>query len=212
MAKPSIGAWGDGNLATRANDFGAARSWYEQGLKIARESDNQRLLALIFNNIGEITQAEGDYARAGEFYEKAVEEFKRGNQMGLSIALSVALSNLGAIAHQQSDYIKARACYSEALANAREFGSQKAMIYCLDGFAALAISEGRPKVSAQLCGAADALRESIGIQPEPPERKRRDQCIARIEASLSKSAFLEAMAEGRTMSLNEALGLVSNRL
>ena len=85
------------------------------------------------------------------------------------------------------------------------------MIYCLDGFAAVSVSEGRPEVSAQLCGAADALRESIGIQQERHERKRRDRYIAKIEATLPGTAFSEAMTSGRAMTLEQAVSLALRR-
>jgi predicted ATPase len=192
-----------GVLAAYANEFGEARRWYDEGLKIARCSDNPFLLAMLLNNLGEITETEGNLVKARTLYEEAVMSLKRGNQMNLAYALS----NLGAVAYQQSDYAKARFCYTEALAIAQEFGSKKAIIYCLDGFAALAVSEGQPEVSAKLCGAADALRESIGLQQEPHERKRRDQYIACIESIMSKSRVSEAMKIGRTMGLAEALAL-----
>ena len=192
-----------GVFATCANEFGEARSWYEEGMKIASQLNDHLLLAMLFNNVGEVTEAEGDLINARQLYERAVQGLERGNQMNLAFALS----NLGAVAYQQSAYAEARACYKQALAKAREFGSKKAIIYCLDGFAALAVSEGRPEVSAQLCGAADALRESIGIQQEPHERKRRDQYISRIETSLAKTLVLEVMRSGRTLSLNEAVAL-----
>ena len=192
-----------GVFATCANEFAEARSWYEEGMEIANESNDHLLLAMLFNNVGEITEAEGDLINARQLYERAVQGLERGNQMNLAFALS----NLGAVAYQQSAYAEARACYKQALAKAREFGSKKAIIYCLDGFAALAVSEGRPEVSAQLCGAADALRESIGIQQEPHERKRRDQYISRIETSLAKTLVVEVMRSGRTLSLNEAVAL-----
>jgi len=172
-------------------------------MKIASQLNDHLLLAMLFNNVGEVTEAEGDLINARQLYERAVQGLERGNQMNLAFALS----NLGAVAYQQSAYAEARACYKQALAKAREFGSKKAIIYCLDGFAALAVSEGRPEVSAQLCGAADALRESIGIQQEPHERKRRDQYISRIETSLAKTLVVEVMRSGRTLSLNEAVAL-----
>jgi tetratricopeptide (TPR) repeat protein len=160
---------------------------------------------MLYNNLGEITEAEGNLVDARTLYEQAVNVLECVNQMNLAFALS----NLAAVAYQQSDYAKARSCYSQALVKAQEFGSKKAIIYCLHGFAALAVSEGQPEISAQLCGAADALRESIGIEQEPHERRRRDQYIARIEAIISKAQFLEAMKVGRTMSLAEAVALAS---
>jgi len=192
-----------GVFAAYANEFGDARRWYDEGLKIARCSDDPLLLSMLFNNLGEITEAEGNLVDARTLYEQAVNGLERGNQMNLAFALS----NLGAVAYQQSDYARARSCYTQALAKAQEFGSKRAIIYCLDGFAALAVSEGQPEISAQLCGAADALRESIGIQQEPHERKRRDQYIARIESIFSKSRVSEAMKIGRAMSLAEAVAL-----
>jgi predicted ATPase/Tfp pilus assembly protein PilF len=190
-----------GVFATCADEFQEARSWFEEGMRIASQSNDHNLLAMLFNNIGEITEAEGDLVNARSYYERAVERLERGNQMNLAFALS----NLGAVAYQQSAYPEARACYTQALAKAQEFGSKKALIYCLDGFAALAVGEGRPEVSAQLCGAANALRESIGIQQEPHEHKRRAQYIAQIEASLAKPLIAEAMRSGRNLNLDEAV-------
>jgi predicted ATPase/Tfp pilus assembly protein PilF len=192
-----------GVFAAYANEFEEARRWYEKGLKIARGSDDPLLLSMLCNNSGEIAEAMGNLVEARTLYEQAVTGLEHGNQMSLAFALS----NLGALAYQQSDYGKARSCYTQALAKAQEFGSKKAMIYCLDGFAALAVTEGQPEISAQLCGAADALRESIGIEQEPHERKRRDRYIARIEAIISKPRVSEAMKIGRTMSLSEAVAL-----
>jgi predicted ATPase/class 3 adenylate cyclase/Tfp pilus assembly protein PilF len=196
-----------GVVATCTGNFEEAQRWYEEGLQAARDLGDQLLLPMLLNNIGEIAEAEGNYAKARSLYEQAVESLKRGNQMNLPFALS----NLGAIAYQQGDCTAARECYTQALAKAQEFGSKKGMIYCLDGFAALFVSEGRPEVSAQLCGAADALRESIGIQQERHERKRRERYIAKIEATLPGTAFLEAMTSGRAMTLEQAVCLALRR-
>jgi predicted ATPase len=192
-----------GVFAAYANQFQEARSWFEEAMNIAGKSTDSHLVAILFNNIGEITEAEGDLAQARSFYEQAVEHLERGNQMNLAFALS----NLGAVAYQQSDYSEARSCYTQALEKAQEFGSKKALIYCLDGFAALAVSAGQPAASAKLCGAANALRESIGIQQEPHERKRRCLYVGRIEASLAVPLIIEAMIAGRNLTLEEAVAL-----
>lgn len=197
-----------GVVATCTDNFEEAQRWYEEGLEAARDLGDQLLLPMLLNNIGEIAEADGDYTKARSLYEQAVESLKRGNQMNLPFALS----NLGAVAYEQGDCTAARAYYTQALAKSQEFGSKKGMIYCLDGFAALSVSEGRPDVSARLCGAADALRESIGIQPERHERKRRDRYIAKIEATLPGTAFLEAMTSGRTMTLEQAVSLALSGL
>lgn len=192
-----------GVFATCAAESREARSWFEEGMRIASQSNDRQLLAMLFNNIGEILEVQGDLANARSHYERAVEGLEHGNQMNLAFALS----NLGAVAYQQSAYSEARACYTQALAKAQEFGSKKALIYCFDGFAALAVREGRPEVSAQLCGAANALRESIGILQEPHERKRRAQYMARIEASLAKPLVADAMRLGRNLNLDEVVSL-----
>ena len=110
-----------GVFATCANEFTEARSWYEQGLAIASQAKDHLLLAMLFNNVGEITEAEGDLINARQLYERAVEGLGRANQMNLAFALS----NLGAVEYQQSGHAEARACYTQALAKAQEFGSKR---------------------------------------------------------------------------------------
>jgi non-specific serine/threonine protein kinase len=43
-----------GGFATRAEEFAEARSWLEEGVKIASKSDDLNLLAMLQNNLGEI--------------------------------------------------------------------------------------------------------------------------------------------------------------
>jgi len=84
--------------------------------------------------------------------------------------------------------------------------------------AALAGSRGQPVRSARLWGAAEALREALGIVFSPVEQRLYGAYIATMRIQLDKTAREVAWAEGQAMTFEEAVeyalseeGLVSTR-
>jgi hypothetical protein len=61
--------------------------------------------------------------------------------------------------------------------------------------------------AAQLAGAAEALRETIGYELEPTDRAFRDRYLTEVRAALGETALEATMAEGRAMTLEEAVRL-----
>jgi hypothetical protein len=59
-------------------------------------------------------------------------------------------------------------------------------------------------MSLQLAGAAEALREEIGMQLSAGERERFDHLRARARSSLDGEAAAAAWNAGRSMSLEQA--------
>jgi hypothetical protein len=58
--------------------------------------------------------------------------------------------------------------------------------------------------AAQLFGAAEAMRESIGAVIEPDERADYDRQLAILHAGLDPAALAEAWAAGRAMTFEQA--------
>ncbi len=56
-----------------------------------------------------------------------------------------------------------------------------------------------------LWGAVEFLRETLGAPILPVERTRYDRAVAVVRAQLGEEAFATAWAEGRTMTLEQAL-------
>jgi len=99
------------------------------------------------------------------------------------------------------------------------------MVLSLIGYAALALARGRPKPSpeqdevrfrharrgAVLLAAADALATARGFRQGfrlfPWEQAEFDHWLATARTQLDDAAFAEAWADGRTMTLEQAIAL-----
>jgi DNA-binding CsgD family transcriptional regulator len=62
--------------------------------------------------------------------------------------------------------------------------------------------------AARLLGRTSALLESVGFQFDPEDRRLLDGYIAATRARLGENAFGRAWAEGRAMSVDEAIAYV----
>ena len=75
--------------------------------------------------------------------------------------------------------------------------------------AAIAASRGQASRAGQLLGAADALREETGslVAPGSVEERVRERSLAAIRSDAGETAGAQALAEGRTMTLAEAVAV-----
>jgi len=113
---------------------------------------------------------------------------------------------------RQGDHAAAHAHYEQGLAHARKIGYKLHIPFFLDGLANLLATQGAPVRAARLWGAAETLRESMGVPIWPVERAAYERAVERVRAHLGEKIFAAAWAEGRTMTLEQALtaqGLVT---
>ncbi len=101
-----------------------------------------------------------------------------------------------------------RALYEESLAEAKEVGEKLDIVHDLEGLAGLAAAQGEPARAAQLWGAAEALRESIGAAVPPIDRAAYERTVPAARTELGQEAFAKAWAEGRAMSLEPLIAEV----
>ena len=65
--------------------------------------------------------------------------------------------------------------------------------------------------AARLFGAAEALREKIGIPMTVREREEYDRQVADLRAGMAKERFESAWKQGRSMSMDQAVRLATER-
>ena len=162
---------GLGALAKQQGDFTTARKFIEEGLKISRELNDKFGIAVSLNNLGDLARMEGDYAAARPLFE---ESLAISRQLGNKEGICGIHNNLAAITFGEDDFAAAHSHYAEALAMAQELGDKITVSYSLDGFAALAVKSGDTERAAQIASAAEHLRESLGFDTDPAERRFRD--------------------------------------
>ena len=128
-----------------------------------------------------------------------------GNRRGIARSLS----HLGDIAAVQQNWVKARILYEESLTEAQEASDTVEIASCLERVAG-AIAAGEASLAnvlwaAQLWGAAEALRETIGAPIPPVERATNKERVVAARSSIGKRIFSAYWVHGRTMTPEQAL-------
>src|SRR5262249_31901918 len=113
----------------------------------------------------------------------------------------------GNVATVQGDYASAHTLYEESLGLFRELGDKGGIANALQAFAALSAAQGQEKRVATVWGAVERLREEIGAPLPPNEREDYDRQVSSARLALGEEAFAAAWAEGRTMTLEQAIEL-----
>jgi predicted ATPase len=191
-----------GDDAAARSIFAAARSAYEKALVILRQQGDQWRMARSFNKMGEIARVEDDYPSARSFYEESL-SIRR--ELDDQIGTALELGNLGVVALHQGHVRQAAAFSQEGLVLYRKHGVKRGMIDCLEVLAGVAGSAGQPTWAARLFGATQVLREAVGTCREYIDQIEYDRHVAVTRAKLDEATFAAAWAEGRAMTLEQAM-------
>ena len=76
---------------------------------------------------------------------------------------------------------------------------------CLEGLAWVAAGLGRHPRAARLFGAAEGQRAVLGHRSAPQETVHHDEAVAATRAALGDAGFHAAWAEGRALTLEQAI-------
>lgn len=186
----------------RDGDTVEARAYFEEGLAIARDAENRRIQGILLANLGCVALLEGDYARARECCEEALEFEGRTARTDPNMT---TLSALGEICYRIGDTAAAWDYYRGSVSIANEFGNLYHVAMGLDGMAAVTLELGEPTKAARLGGASEALRERCGARFQLLEQRLHDDYVAKLGAALEAEELALAWAAGRTRSLDEVL-------
>lgn len=198
-----------GDIARSQGDDMAARSFfaearltYEKSLASLRERGDKWSIARSLNALGEMARAEGEDDAARLFYEESLTIRRElGDQRGTA----VSLLNLSYIAQHQGDYSQVARLIEESLALFQKLGVERGILHCLVVSAGVAGQRGRPAQAARLFGAVEAQHEAFGTRIERPDRIEFDRNLAAVRAQLDEGVFAAAWAEGRAMTIEQAI-------
>jgi non-specific serine/threonine protein kinase len=199
-----------GNVAIAGGDYERARGLYEESLGLSRELGLKAHSAKTLNNLGELARLQGDYERASTIFEESLALFREEN---VQSAIPTLLLNLGMIARLQNKYDRAIEFYEESLTLSKVRNDKEAMASCFVGIAAIIVSRDQPDTTrrasalhaATLLGVAEDMVASIGSGWEPIMYAEFDKAMAATRKQLGEAAFEVARAEGREMTLEQAI-------
>lgn len=174
----------------------------EEALALGRAAGDKLGILRTLNTLGEIAWVEGDYERATPLYEESLALCREsGDRLG---AIHVSY-NLGSVALARGDAAGAAPYFRASLRLCRELGDQGLAGKCLLALASVAAATEQPARAARLYGAARVLYEATGLDEDRIGRAHARQCLTTARAALGEAAFAAAQAQGRALSLEEAL-------
>jgi predicted ATPase/class 3 adenylate cyclase/DNA-binding CsgD family transcriptional regulator len=174
----------------------------EEGLALCREVGHRPGVAWALSHLGEVFLQQGNADKARQLLKESV---MLSREMEYRRSTAESLCILGRIEAHEGNYVAARSCFEEGLAIGREVGDTLGICFSLEGLAAVVAVQGDPVWAAQLWGAAEALRETLGTPIPPVYRVDYDRSVAVASAQLDEQAFAAAWTEGRKLTPEQAL-------
>ena len=188
---------------TRLGAQVAARALLERSAEIARELGDQWGLTFALGQLGHVAYQEGDLAAARGYREEAASVARA---VGDRHTLGLALAGLALVARTQGYHDESAKLFQETLLVSSELKDQWIMPRATGGLAGAAVLAGNYERAARLFGATVAMRDTSGIVEATRTFRdlyERDEAEAR--AALGDEAFAAAWAEGRAMTLEQAV-------
>jgi len=177
-------------------------SLLSESLTLAKELRHEEMLAFALRIVGQVALSQGDNARARELAEKSLALFRKtGGRMYVAEVLYL----LASVEAHRGDHAAACAFYEEGLAEARAMGNKLAIAPGLEGLAGAVAVQGEFTWAVQLWGAAEGLREALGMPLPPVDRAAYECSVAAARLQLGETVFAAAWAEGRAMTPEQAL-------
>ncbi len=243
-------------LLVSQSDQARVHSLLEECLALSKEIGFKEGIAASLCLSGQLALIQGDIVTAHSLVQESVALYKEmGHRHDTGWSLSILARVVAAQGshdksgylppRQGSYYVTARALYEESLAITREVSNKLHIASGLEGLAAVVAAQGYlpteqgTQWAAQLWGAAESLREAIGVPIPPIERADYERSVATARtqlaeqgggtdggkltslpplptrvsrgASLPPPSFETAWAEGRTMTPEQALAAQGRR-
>ena len=191
-----------GDASDLPGDQERAKELYEEDLALLRNFGSVYWRRYFLNDFGMTLMLVGDLERATALLEEAAELSRK---VGSRVGLEFPLGNLGWVALLRGDLERAKALQKESLALCRELDDKTLASDRLERLGCVAGAGGEAERAARLFGAAEALREALGVPPDPPMRTLEEPYLVGARSQLEEGAWTKAWEEGRRMSMETAI-------
>ncbi|HLY21341.1 MAG TPA: LuxR C-terminal-related transcriptional regulator [bacterium] len=191
-----------GNVVINQGDDEHGKALFEASVTVSRQIENKWLLAMALSRLGEVLRARADYTPANAVQAESLALMR---EVGNKACTAYALHNSAVLALCQGDHERADVLYREGLALCRGLPERWAIDWYLDGLAGVACARKCYINAARLLGAAEALRETLGLRRTPVDQADHDRFTASARAGLDDAAFVVAWAHGQSMTLAQVI-------
>jgi len=190
-----------GRPALGRGDHGGARQVLEQAMERAREAKDAWCAAMATFNLAYVALSTADFSKARRDMQASLDQFR---QLQDNYGVARSYAGLGAIAVHSGAMADALAPLRESLAAGLALGDREGPAWALELMAA-ALAQRHPESAARLIGAAEELRETLGITLSGSEVEVHLRAISEIRAAIDDDRFQAVAAAGRSLGLADAV-------
>ncbi len=191
-----------GLVSSAEGDVAAARAALEQSLVIWRELKAGFQQAEVLSHLGDIALVQHDYELAEQLYTQATDS---SGDMLDGVQHPYPPRRLAYLVLRRGDCARAVDLVHQSLRLNLAIYDSRAMAACLVALASVARARNQLVRAARLCGAAQEILDSITASLLPADRDEYDRSVDALKAGLSEGDLAAAWAEGRSLSLVQAV-------
>jgi predicted ATPase/DNA-binding CsgD family transcriptional regulator len=179
-----------------------ARPLVEESLAMFRALEHQPGIAQALNILGEIARFNGADGHARRAYEECLAV---SQQTGERRRIVFMFENLAFLAMHEDNVERAKSLGCQGLALARDMGARLEMAKALSLVAGALGRLGQPRQAIRLLGASERALEHMGAFNQLNDKSELDVMSSAVRAQVEAAAFEEALAEGRALTLEQAV-------
>jgi non-specific serine/threonine protein kinase len=200
-----------GAALNQQGEYAAAANLLEEGRIVAASIVDPRQRAAMTGralaNLSVTAREQRVFAAAKALSEAALKCYE---SFGFDLAETRALMDLAGIAKDQGDLPPMVARYQTCLAQTGERGDMRVVYEALSGIASACTAWDQPRSAVLLYGAADALRERVGLAMSLlSDTAVTERSLATLHRTLSDTQFAATWDEGRALPLAQALAIAA---
>jgi len=189
-------------VALRQGDYHAARSRCEEALNLRQGLGDRHGVAYSLHNLGLIALNQDNIERAKPYFQQCQALF---DELGDKFGIANAFQYHGYLALLEGDDGQAQLFFEQGLELAREAGPKFLSALYLARIAGVAAVRGRAIQAITLWEAAEVLMAASSSYMDSADRIYYERTIDPACVGLDKEAIEAARAEGRAMSLEQAI-------
>jgi tetratricopeptide (TPR) repeat protein len=185
-------------------DFAKSDAFREQAMELLKEHGSRWSYGITVYGFGNLLILQRQFQKAREKFKIAMQTMQ---EIGSTRNVIMIRSDLAHILRQEGKYPEALSSYRETILEWQRMGHRSAVAHQLECMAFIAKALEQTERAVRLLGAAEALRQKIEIDMTPPERDEYEKEVADLKANMDENEFVSLWADGRSMTMYEAIEL-----
>jgi predicted ATPase/class 3 adenylate cyclase/Flp pilus assembly protein TadD len=179
----------------------------EEMVGVLRQTGNRMMQIVWLRQLAHRRRMEGDHEGAKRAVDEALEIVKREATPEANVLGQYILGSH--LDETEKDYAGALREFRNGLRAAHSQGSEWETTFGLTGVARMLARTGENERAALLLGAAAAMQEKVGMLPQGPRAEAQREATEMLGNALGEDELQRLRAEGRDMSLDEAVALAT---